>query len=157
MKTCKRILAVLLLLSCVFVLASCGTFGGIKKNFIDAGWIYVEVAEDSNDAKAANTIVAELEDGDLSCTLHIFKKDFIDLGIATTYKFAFVLEFKSDAEMQKAFEENGSATLKGLITDAQNSKYVNGNCILLPSVGDVIGDLLDMENEKVEIFTKNKA
>ena len=76
----------------------------------------------------------------------MFKKEVVSVGSLTTYKWAFVLEFKSDAELQKAFEENGSATLKGLITDAQNSDYVNGNCILLPSILD--------NSEKVEIFNK---
>ena len=75
MKTCKRILAVLLMLSCVFLFASCGTFGGIKKNFEDAGWTLVELADDEDGSRTANTIVAEMEEGDISCTLHIFKKD----------------------------------------------------------------------------------
>ncbi|MBS6447270.1 MAG: hypothetical protein KH382_06740 [Clostridiales bacterium] len=145
MKTCKRIFAACLVVSLVFLLASCGTFSKIKKNFTDAGYTYVESSDD-DDAKTANTIAAQLEEGEISCTLHIFKKELVSVGSATTYKWAFVLEFKSDAELQKAFEENGSATLKGLITDAQNSDYVNGNCILLPSILD--------NSEKVEIFNK---
>ena len=145
MKTCKRIFAACLVVSLVFVLASCGTLSKIKKNFTDAGYTYVESSDD-DDAKTANTIAAQLEEGEISCTLHIFKKELVSVGSATTYKWAFVLEFKSDAELQKAFEENGSATLKGLITDAQNSDYVNGNCILLPSILD--------NSEKVEIFNK---
>ena len=145
MKTCKRIFAACLVVSIVFLLASCGTFSKIKKNFTDAGYTYVESSDD-DDAKTANTIAAQLEEGEISCTLHIFKKELVSVGSATTYKWAFVLEFKSDAELQKAFEENGSATLKGRITDAQNSDYVNGNCILLPSILD--------NSEKVEIFNK---
>ena len=145
MKTCKRIFAACLVVSLVFLLASCGTFSKIKKNFTDAGYTYVENSHD-DDAKTAKTIAAQLEEGEISCTLHIFKKELVSVGSATTYKWAFVLEFKSDAELQKAFEENGSATLKGLITDAQNSDYVNGNCILLPSILD--------NSEKVEIFNK---
>ena len=133
MKTCKRIFAACL----VFLLASCGTFSKIKKNFTDAGYTYVESSDD-DDAKTANTIAAQLEEGEISCTLHIFKKELVSVGSATTYKWAFVLEFK--------FEENGSATLKGLITDAQNSDYVNGNCILLPSILD--------NSEKEENFNK---
>lgn len=146
MKTCKRIFAACLVVSLVFLLASCGTFSKIKKNFTDAGYTYVESSDDDDDAKTANTIAAQLEEGEISCTLHMFKKEVVSVGSLTTYKWAFVLEFKSDAELQKAFEENGSATLKGLITDAQNSDYVNGNCILLPSILD--------NSEKVEIFNK---
>ena len=146
MKNCKRIFAACLVVSLVFLLASCGTFSKIKKNFTDAGYTYVESSDDDDDAKTANTIAAQLEEGEISCTLHMFKKEVVSVGSLTTYKWAFVLEFKSDAELQKAFEENGSATLKGLITDAQNSDYVNGNCILLPSILD--------NSEKVEIFNK---
>lgn len=145
MKICKRVFAACLVVSLIFLLASCGTFNKIKKNFTDAGYTYVEKSDD-DDAKTANTIAAQLEEGEISCTLHMFKKEVVSVGSLTTYKWAFVLEFKSDAELQKAFEENGSATLKGLITDAQNSDYVNGNCILLPSILD--------NSEKVEIFNK---
>lgn len=145
MKTCKKIAAALLLFSMVFVLVSCGTFGTIKKNFEKAGYTYVKSDDDSdNDAKQAQLVVAELEDGNITCTTHIFKKDGAGLlGLAT---YAFVLEFKSEADLQKALDENGSATLKGLVHDAQNSKYVNGNCILIPSL---IGN-----SEKTEIFNK---
>ena len=145
MKMCKKILAACLAVSLVFLLASCGTFSKIKKNFTGAGYTYVESSDD-DDAATANTIAAQLEEGEISCTLHMFKKEVVSVGRLTTYKWAFVLEFKSDAELEKAFEENGSATLKGLITDAQNSDYVNGNCILLPSILD--------NDEKIELFNK---
>lgn len=145
MKMCKKILAACLAVSLVFLLASCGTFSKIKKNFTDAGYTYAESSDD-DDAATANTIAAQLEEGEISCTLHMFKKEVVSVGSLTTYKWAFVLEFKSDAELEKAFEENGSATLKGLITDAQNSDYVNGNCILLPSILD--------NDEKIELFNK---
>lgn len=145
MKMCKKILAACLAVSLVFLLASCGTFSKIKKNFTDAGYTYVESSDD-DDAATANTIAAQLEEGEISCTLHMFKKEVVSVGSLTPYKWAFVLEFKSDAELEKAFEENGSATLKGLITDAQNSDYVNGNCILLPSILD--------NDEKIELFNK---
>lgn len=145
MKTFKRIFAACLAVSLVFLLASCGTFSKIKKNFTDAGYTYVETSDD-DDAATANTIAAQLEEGEISCTIHIFKKEIVSVGSLTTYKWAFILEFKSDAELQKAFEEDGSETLKGLIKDAQDSDYVNGNCILLPSILD--------NSEKVEIFNK---
>lgn len=147
MKSGKKLIAVALLLTLVFVLASCSTFGGIKKNFIDAGYTYVESKDDSeDDAKTASLVVAELEEGDITCTIHVFKKQSGEiLGIGIN-KYAFVLEFSSEKAVQKAFAEDGSATLKGLIKDAQNSKYVNGNCILIPSILD--------NDEKTEIFNK---
>ena len=108
MKTCKRILAVLLMLSCVFLFASCGTFGGIKKNFEDAGTVERCVADDEDGSRTANTIVAEMEEGDISCTLHIFKKDNTTLGI-TTYQYAYILEFKSDAQSSAAYLRKSAA------------------------------------------------
>ena len=156
MKTCKRIFAVLLLLSCVFVLASCGTFSGIKKNFTDAGWTLVELSEDEEEAKTATAVVAHLEEADITCTLHIFKKDLLDLGALTQYQFAYILEFNSDSDLDNALEEiiegiDSAAVrglVEGLVEDAQNSDYINGNCFLLPS--------LINNSEKVELFIKNK-
>ena len=156
MKTCKRILAALLMLSCVFLLASCGTFSGIKKNFTDAGWTLVEATDDDEEAGTATALVAALEEGNISCTLHIFKKDLMNLGFKTTYQYAFVLEFNSDSDLDNALDEivegiNSAAIrglVEGLVEDAQNSDYINGNCFLLPSFIN--------NSEKVEIFTKNK-
>ena len=146
MKTCKRIFALLLAVSLVLIFVSCSSFNGIKKNFTSAGYVHVERAG-GDDAEKVNTIVAELEEGNLSCTLHTFKKESTAVG-TTTYRYAFILEFKSDADLQKALEENGSQTLFGLFHDLQNSQYINGNCLLLP---DAI-DLLD--KERVELFNK---
>lgn len=147
MKTFKRIFAAVLALSMVFLFVSCGSFSKIKKNFVDAGYEYVKTSGDDEDSKRANTIVAQLEEGEISCTLHTFRKELAEVPvIGKTYTYAFVLEFKSNAELMKAFDENGSETLKGLIKDAQNSKYVNDNCILIIPVLN--------HDEKVEIFNK---
>ena len=105
-------------------LVSCGSsFGKIKKNFEDAGYTYVTDNEDGT----AKTITAELEEGNLDCTVHFFKGE----GAFNIPVYAMVLEFKSDKELAKAFSEEGSETLKGMIKDAQNSEYVRDNCVLV--------------------------
>ena len=114
------LVAVMLLMT----LVSCGSsFGKIKKNFEDAGYTYVTDNEDGT----AKTITAELEEGNLDCTVHFFKGE----GAFNIPVYAMVLEFKSDKELAKAFSEEGSETLKGMIKDAQNSEYVRDNCVLV--------------------------
>lgn len=127
MKFATRLMAVLLLAVMVLSLVSCGsTFGTIKKNFTDAGYEYVESSDDSQ----AKTITAELEKGNLSCTVHFFKTKDALVGALDVY--CMVLEFSSDKDLEKALSEDGSATLRGMIKDAQESEYVRGNCILVP-------------------------
>ena len=131
MKTMKQALAILLLGVMLLTLVSCGSsFGTIKKNFTDAGYTYVTQTQE-DDAKA-NMITAELEEGDISCTVHFFQTKDSITGLIPVY--CMVLEFASDAELQKALKDDvsGSATLRGMIEDVQNSEYVRGNCVLVP-------------------------
>lgn len=144
MKNIKKIAAALLLVSLVFVLVSCSTFGSIKSNFTKGGYTEVKSEDAEDEALTASLVVAELEDGDITCTTHVFKKEGAKVLGITTYKYAIILEFKSEADLEKAFGD--SATLKGLVKDLQNSDYVNGNCVLIPS-------LLDNQ-EKVDLFKK---
>ncbi len=138
MKITTRILCVALVCVMLFSLVACGsTFNSIKKNFEKEGYTYVESGDDAT----ANTIAAELEDGELSCTVHVFKNE--GGFLASLLGSAVVLEFESDKALAKAFEEDGSATLKGLIKDAQESEYVNGNCVLIT-----------INPEALEIFNK---
>jgi hypothetical protein len=58
-----------------------------------------------------------------------------------------ILEFKSDKELAKAFAEDGSETLKGMIKDAQNSEYVRDNCVLIALT-------ITQQDEMKEIFNK---
>lgn len=124
-------------------LVSCGSsFGKIKKNFEDAGYTYVTDNEDGT----AKTITAELEEGNLDCTVHFFKGE-VKVLLADVPVYAMILEFKSDKELAKAFEENGSETLKGMIKDAQNSEYVRDNCVLVALT-------FTQQDEMKEIFNK---
>lgn len=157
MKNYVKIIALALLAVMVItVFASCGSsFGAIKRNFENNGYKYVE-NEDGNGIFDA--YVAELEKGEISVTLHVFKAEpkedgddkglFGGLisGITNAIDYCGVIEFGSDADMNKALEEN--ATLSGLIKDVSKSDLVNGNCILVTGVVNI--------EEKIEIFTKSK-
>lgn len=141
MKTMTRITAVLLLAVMVLSLVACSSFGGIKSNFEKNGYTYVDAKEDST----SKTITAELEEGDISCTAHLFKTD----GAFGVDVYALVLEFKTDKDMKDAMSE--SATLKGMIKDAQESQLVNGNCLLVPFSLTKADDMIKIFNgEKLD-------
>lgn len=146
MKNMKKIVAIVLLAAMAFTLISCSSFNSIKKAFIDNGYTYIDNAdsEDNDDAKQANTITAELEENEISCTVHMFKtttKIIVDIPV-----YALVLEFNSEKDLTEAIEN--SETIKGLIKDSQESDYINGNCLLVPLS-------LTKYEEMIEIF-KNK-
>ena len=94
-KTVKIVSMALLLVAVMVMLVSCSSFKKIKGNFEDAGYTLVE----NNDE--ANTITAELEEGNISCTAHLFQKK----GDLLTYN-ALILEFKSDEALNKALSES---------------------------------------------------
>lgn len=123
MRTITRITAGVILAVMLLSLVACSSFGGIKSNFEKNGYVYVEDADSEGTTKK---ITAELEEGDISCTAHLFKTD----GLFGVDVYALVLEFSSDKDMQKALSE--SETLKGIVKDAQDSDFVNGNCMLVP-------------------------
>ena len=143
MKKFVRVLAVALVAVMVLSFVACSsTFGGIKSNFEKHGYTYVEDADSESTSK---TITAELEQGDISCTPHLFKTD----GFLGVDVYALVLEFGSDKDMQAAMEE--SATIQGLIKDAQESQLVNGNCLLIPISLTKADDMIKIFNgEKLD-------
>lgn len=139
-KMTKLLTLTLVAVMLLTTLVSCGSsFGKIKKNFEKEGYTYVTDNEDGT----AKTIAAELEEGNLECTVHFFKGE----GAFNIPVYAMVLEFKSDKELAKAFAENGSETLKGLIKDAQESEYVRDNCVLVALT-------ITQQDEMKEIFNK---
>ena len=161
MKKFVRWIAVALLAVMALSLVACSgsSFGRIKANFEKNGYAYVEDEEGNG---IFDAYVADLEEGEITCTFHLFKAEPKEeeteaggilgaiggaiSGIVNAVDYCGVIEFGSDADMQKALEDN--ATLKGLITDAQKSDLVNGNCILITG-------LINIE-EKIEIFTASK-
>ena len=160
MKKFVRIIAVALLAVMALSLVACSSsFGKIKSNFEKNGYVYVE---DDDGNGIFDSFTADLEEGEISCTLHVFKaaekekeENNSSLGsliggaidsLVNAVDYCGVIEFKSDKDMQKALADN--ETLKGLIADAQDSDLVNGNCILITCLVNI--------EEKIEIFNKSK-
>lgn len=140
MKTMTRILAFALLAVMVLSLVACSSYGAILKNFKNAG--YVEVDLEEADDSTAKKLVAETENGNLSCDVHLLQLE----GDLLDY-YAIILEFASDEALTEALDDN--ATLKGLITDAQKTKLVRDNCILIPL------SIIKMDN-MIELFNEGK-
>ncbi|MBO5653712.1 MAG: hypothetical protein J6S44_05815 [Clostridia bacterium] len=141
MKTMTRILAFALLAVMVLSLVACSSYGAIVKNFKNAG--YVEVNLNDADDSTAKKLTAEMEEGNLSCSIHLLQlkeNDWLSYN-------AIILEFASDEALTEALDDN--ATLKGLITDAQKTKLVRGNCILIP-LSLIKGD------EMIKLFNEGK-
>ena len=123
----------------VLSLVACSTYGTIVKNFKNAGYVEVDL-EESNEA-TAKLLVAETEKGNLSCDIHLLQlkeNDWLSYN-------AVILEFSSDEALTEALDDN--ATLKGLVTDAQKTKLVHGNCILIPLSLIKADDMIDLFNE----------
>ena len=141
MKTMTRILAFALLAVMVLSLVACSSYGAIVKNFKNAG--YVEVNLNDADDSTAKKLTAEMEEGNLSCSIHLLQlkeNDWLSYN-------AIILEFSSDEALTEALDDN--ATLKGLVTDAQKTKLVRGNCILIP-LSLIKGD------EMIKLFNEGK-
>ena len=83
-----------------------------------------------------------MEEGNLSCSIHLLqlKGDWLSYN-------ALILEFSSDKALTEALDDN--ATLKGLVTDAQKTKLVRGNCILVPLS-------LVKADEMIKLFNEGK-
>ena len=117
MKKLGLTLASLLLVFC-FLFTGCNQYGKIKKAYEDAGYTESTKIEEYQDN--IDNILAE-EDKENIAAMHLFTKDYINIAI--------IVEFKTTQDLTEAIEN--SATLKGMIQDAQNSDYVNGNCVLI--------------------------
>ncbi len=126
----------------VTTLASCSSYGKIKSNFKSEGYIELE----SEDNSTAKTITAELEKGNISCTVHILQKKLDDdasgveqiTNMGTT---VIILEFSSDKEIAEAVKESG--TLSGIIGDLQKTEYVRDNCVLVPLINTAAKDIFN--------------
>ena len=135
-RTLKITALVLVLATLAILLVSCGTsFGGIRANF----------EKHNYELKSSEPGKIEYDGKVLNYTVHTFQvktdssgnifDDFIGglTGLAST---AVVWEFSSNADLNAALEQND--TLKGLLSDAQQSDFVNGNCVLLTINPDAI-------------------
>ena len=124
MKNVIKVLALsMVVVLSVLMLVSCSTYGKIQGAFEDAGYVLQNA-----DKEATGEI--ETENGVITYTIHTFQKEGEGLlgGLTQALSTAVVWEFGSDDDLMAAIEE--SETLKGIIKDAQNSDYINGNCVL---------------------------
>ena len=138
MKTLRIVALVLVLAMSVMMLASCSKYNSIKSDFEDAG--YTLQNEDNEKTETVKT-----DDGELTYTIHTFQKEgegFLG-GISSALSTAIVWEFESDKDLAKAMAENED--MKDLLTKAQESELVNGNCFLMTINPDAI-----------EIFNQSK-
>ena len=127
-KTVKLIALAMALVLCTLALVSCSSFGSVKKNFEANGY-------ELQDADNEKTGTIKLEEGELTYTIHTFKKK--DSGIISgALSTAIVWEFASDKDLAKAIEENDE--IKAVLKDAEESKFVNGNCILMTINPDAV-------------------
>ena len=126
------------LVMCTLALVSCSSFGSIKSNFEKNGY-------ELKNADNESTGTIKLEDGEITYTIHTFqvKKEESDSaigsiigGITQGLSTAIVWEFASDKDLAKAMEENEE--IKAVLKDAEESKYVNGNCILMTINPDAV-------------------
>ena len=145
MKNFVKVLAVMLVLvMAVTCLVSCSTYGGIKKDFEEAGYVL-------QNADNEKTGEIKTEDGVITYTIHTFQKESKDNsglgaiigGIGSALSTAVIWEFSSDKDLAKAMAENED--MKEALGKAQESELVNGNCFLLTINPDAI-----------EVFNKSK-
>ncbi|MBE5757223.1 MAG: hypothetical protein E7342_05440 [Clostridiales bacterium] len=136
MKKLSLVLLSLALAVC-FLFAGCSKYGSIKRAYEDAGW--TENAQVQNWTTQINTYLAEENREDITDT-HVFEKAGLILP-----EYAIIVEFKSTESLVQAIED--SATLQGIIEDAQNSDYVSGNCLLIPIISS---------NNALEVFKTTK-
>ena len=139
MKNVIKVLALsMVVVLSVLMLVSCSTYGKIESAFEKGGYTLQNA-----DKEATGTI--KTENGEITYTIHTFQKEGEGLlgGLTQAASTAIVWEFSSSSDLMAAIEE--SETLKGLIKDAQNSDYVNGNCVLTT-----------INPEAVEIFKGTK-
>lgn len=132
-KILTSVLAVALIAVMLFTFVGCSSYSAIKSDFEDAGYTL-------QNADNEPTGEIKTDDGVITYTIHTFKKEGGLLSGLTT---AIIWEFSSDKDLAKAME--ASETIKGILKDAQESKMVNGNCILMT-----------INPDAVEIFGQSK-
>ena len=148
----KRMLALVLtvamLATVLLTMTACGSkYGSIEKNFLNAGY---EVVNTSNeDGGNVLDITASLEDGQVSCTVHVLKKGSL---LKNDLQYAVIAEYSGDKEAAEALNEYLDGELASTLKDLDQSKIVNGNCLLIPVVLNL--NVKDSINGMIELFNK---
>lgn len=113
----------LLALSLIAMLCACSSFGGIRSAFENAGYEEVDLSEELQSILNAGD--GEYEQISDVITLHTFKgKSILDV--------AFIAEFNSTEEMEKALKDHVTAQdAQNIYDELQKLDTVNGNCFYL--------------------------
>ena len=135
-KSIKLFALVMALVLCTLALVSCSTFGSIKSNFEKNGY---ELKGESE--KASFTY----EDYEINYTVHTFQVKTEDSdsalgdiigGVTQLASTAVVWEFGSNEDLAKALANNED--VKAALKDADESRMVNGNCVLMTLNPDAV-------------------
>ena len=138
-------LAAVMLVSVMLTLTSCSAYGGIEKNFLNAGFEVVDTTD--ADGKNVLDITAILEDGEVSCTVHVLKHGVLLKG---NLMYAVIAEYSGDKEVKEALDDYLDGELASVLEDLDASKIINGNCLLIPIPLNL--DIEDSVDEMIEIF-----
>ena len=137
-KSIKIIALAMALVLCALALVSCSSFGSIKKNFEKNGYTLQDGSKEAT---------FKHDDYEISYTVYTFQKETDDeedkglLGsiagaLGEALSTAVVWEFASDADLKKAIKDN--AEIKAILDNADESRFVNGNCILMTVNPDAV-------------------
>ena len=140
-------LVVVMLVSVMLTFTACSSYGGIEKNFINAGFEVVDTTNDDGDNYL--NITAALEDGEVSCTVHVLKSGSL---LKNDLMYAIIAEYSGDKEAAEALNDYLDGELASTLADLDESKIVNGNCLLIPIAVNL--KVEDSINEMIEIFNK---
>jgi hypothetical protein len=121
-------LAAVLLISVLLTLTACGSaYPRIEKSFVDAGFTVVDTSD--ADGKNYLSFLTTLEEGKISCTIHVLKKGSL---LKNNLQFAVIAEYGADKDATAALDEYLDGGLADTLKDLDEAKIVNGNCLLIP-------------------------
>lgn len=146
-KIVSLVLLTAMLLTLALSLTACSAYGGIEKNFTAADWKVVDTTdEDGKNALSFATALGKDENGNVSATVHILKKN------ALTY--AVILEFNADKDAQAKIDEYLTKDeTKTYMAYSDKASLVNANCVLIPVCLNLLNAKADAQ-EMVELFNK---
>ncbi len=137
-------LVAVLLSALMLTLASCSSYGKIEKNFLDADYELVDTT--GEDGEDLLEFVANLEEGEASCTVHILKKDLVS--------YAIILEFGADKDAQAKLDELlTDEDVKNFMKLDDEAQFIRGNCVLVPFTLNIF-NLQGTVEEMAELFNK---
>ena len=144
-------IAAVLLVSVLLTLTACGSaYPRIEKSFVNAGFTVVDTSDE--EGKNYLSFLATLEEGEISCTVHVLKKGSL---LKNNLQFAVIAEYGADQDATAALDKYMDGGLASTLKDLDASKIVNGNCLLIPVNANL--NLLEAEaniDAMIELFNK---